>query len=172
MDLHSFFFPFIRFLCQYNGFVVIMNSNHVFDIKARPMEQLKFIETNTSEREKKQALKQRAGYILISTHKNTPKALRLNLPVHFHCYPHFPTYFSFFIHWLVLLSTAGKKNARENSKRKKWKKHTQSGNHNSRSVNLRARHENSVMYIVVNCVCLCYGIASWWWRKLTLERVR
>lgn len=120
------FFPFIRLLCQYNGFVVIMNSNHVFDIKARPMEQLKFIETNTSEREKKQALKQRAGYILISTHKNTPKALRLNLPVHFHCYPHFPTYFSFFIHWLVLLSTAGKKNARENSKRKKWKKtHTE-----------------------------------------------
>lgn len=87
---------------------------------------LNSLEPTRAREKKKQALKQRAGYILISTHKNTPKALRLNLPVHFHCYPHFPTYFSFFIHWLVLLSTAGKKNARENSKRKKRKKtHTE-----------------------------------------------
>lgn len=39
-DAHFFFCSF-----EWNGFIVIMNSNHAFGIKARPVEELKFIST-------------------------------------------------------------------------------------------------------------------------------
>lgn len=87
------------FLCQYNGFVVIMNSNHVFYIKARPMKQLKFIGTNTRTTTwtKIQASKWRARYFLMHTHTHTHfESFRLDLLVHFHCNPHFPLIFRCF----------------------------------------------------------------------------
>lgn len=142
-------------LFKYNGFAVIMNSNHVFDIKAQPMEvELKFILTS----KKSTFPKRRAGehtFLYIHIHLCT---LRFKLPCSFSLWHSHPlTSFSLIDWWLqpIKLGEGEKKSAREKGRRR-----IKNANHNNCSVNLCTHPWTQFALALSLSLCLSASLSS------------
>lgn len=118
-----------RVFFKYNGFVVIMNSNHVFDIKVRPIEELKFVSMS----KKAMSQTERAHFVYTELLSNFIR----NFIFFVYPMPFILLFYSFtlaLVWWLHPI-----KYGRKLKLPLKIPKKSTDGNHNNCSVNLWAR---------------------------------